>query len=165
MLKVTSRGHLVWTSTPTINHFFLILFRTYNLMKAINIECSLSWRACIHTPFYAYKIGGPLPWINSVPTVRLLVLVVSGEVLSSEDSFKALIFRNFNPKMWDKRKMFVRAFGPSLILMIYTLLLFWQVFWIVMERLGITCKFQMPRDRLGIDALLMVPEQLPKIIC
>lgn len=34
-----------------------------------------------------------------------------------------------------------------------------------MERLGITCKFQIPRDRPGIDSLLMVPEQLPKIIC
>jgi len=34
-----------------------------------------------------------------------------------------------------------------------------------MERLGITCKFQIPGDRFGIDALLMVPEQLPKIIC
>lgn len=34
-----------------------------------------------------------------------------------------------------------------------------------MERLGITRKFQISRDRLGIDALLMVPEQLPKIIC
>lgn len=34
-----------------------------------------------------------------------------------------------------------------------------------MERLGITCKFRIPRDRLGIEALLMVTEKLPKIIC
>lgn len=52
------------------------------------------------------------------------MLVISGEVLSSEDPFKAVIFRDFKPKTWDKRKMFDGAFGPSLILMIYTLLYF-----------------------------------------
>lgn len=36
-------------------------------MKAINIEHSLFHRACIYTPFYVYKIWGPLLWINSVP--------------------------------------------------------------------------------------------------
>lgn len=47
--------------------------------------------------------------------MRLLVLAVFGEVLSSEGPIKAVILRLFNPKTQEKRKMFDGALVPSLI--------------------------------------------------
>lgn len=52
---------------------------------------------------------------SSIPNVRLLVLAVFGEVLSSEGPIKAVILRLFNPKTQEKRKMFDGALVPSLI--------------------------------------------------
>lgn len=47
--------------------------------------------------------------------MRLLVPVVFGELLSSEDPIRAVVLRHFNPKTQEKRKVFDGALGPSLI--------------------------------------------------
>lgn len=47
--------------------------------------------------------------------MRLLVLVVFGKMLHSEDPITAVILRHFNSKTQGKRKMFDGSLGLSLI--------------------------------------------------
>lgn len=53
--------------------------------------------------------------VSSAPNMKLLVLVVFGEVLSSEDPVRPVIVRHFYPKTQEKRKMFDGTLGASLI--------------------------------------------------